>query len=103
MLIARVIGELVSTQKHSSHHGRKALVVQPLDLDGSNRGDPVIALDAVDAGVGDKVLLVTEGFSAMTSVGRPESPIDMAVVGVIDRLDLDGSIAPGPARQQNNS
>jgi len=103
MLIARVIGELVSTQKHASHQGRKALVVQPLDLDGSNRGDPVIALDAVDAGVGDRVLLVTEGFSAMTSVGRPESPIDMAVVGVIDRLDIDGGTAPAPTRNQNNS
>jgi len=90
MLIARVIGEMVSTHKHSSHVGRKALVVQPLDLDGSNRGDPVIAFDAVDAGVGDQVLLVTEGFSAMTCVGRPESPIDMAVVGVIDRIDFDG-------------
>jgi len=69
--------------------GRKALIVQPLDLDGTDRGDAVIAFDAVDAGVGDRVLLVTEGFSAMTSVGRPESPIDMAVVGVIDVLDLD--------------
>src|SRR6266849_6797464 len=97
MLIARVIGELVSTHKHASHQGRKALIVQPLDLDGSNRGDPVIAFDAVDAGVGDRVLLVTEGFSAMTSVGRPQSPIDMAVVGVIDRVDLDplpGTPAP---------
>ncbi len=103
MLIARVIGELVSTHKHASHQGRKALVVQPLDLDGSNRGDPVIALDAVDAGVGDRVLLVTEGFSAMTSVGRPQSPIDMAVVGVIDRLDLDGGTVPAPARKQHNS
>jgi|SRR5579872_2959749 len=103
MLIARVIGEMVSTQKHASHQGRKALVVQPLDLDGSNRGDPVIALDAVDAGVGDRVLLVTEGFSAMTSVGRPESPIDMAVVGVIDRVDIDGSTAPAPVRNQNNT
>jgi len=89
MLIARVIGEMVATHKHSSHVGRKALIVQPLELDGANRGDPVIALDAVDAGVGDRVLLVTEGFSAMTSVGRPQSPIDMAVVGVIDRIDLD--------------
>ena len=92
MLIARVIGELVSSQKHPSHEGRKALIVQPLHLDGSNRGDAVVALDAVDAGVGDRVLLVTEGYSAMTSVGRPESPIDMAVIGVIDRLDFaDGS------------
>jgi ethanolamine utilization protein EutN len=96
MLIARVIGEMVSTHKHSSHVGCKALLVQPLDLDGSNRGDPVIAFDAVDAGVGDRVLLVTEGFSAMTSVGRPQSPIDMAVVGVIDRIDLD-ALAQTPA------
>ena len=88
MLIGRVIGEMISTHKHSSHVGRKALMVQPLNLDGSNRGDAVVALDAVDAGVGDRVLLVTEGFSAMTSVGRPQSPIDMAVIGFIDEIDL---------------
>ena len=88
MLIARVIGELVATQKHSSHEGRKVLLVQPLNLDGSDRGDAVVALDAVDAGVGDRVLLVTEGFSAMTAVGRPLSPIDMAVIGFIDQIDL---------------
>lgn len=88
MLIARVVGEVVATQKHSSHEGRKVLVVQPLNLDGSDRGDAVLALDAVDAGVCDKVLLVTEGFSAMTSVGRPQSPIDMAVIGFIDQVDL---------------
>jgi microcompartment protein CcmK/EutM len=88
MLIARVIGEVVATRKHASHEGRKVLVVQPLNLDGSDRGDAVVALDAVDAGVGDKVLLVTEGFSAMTSVGRPQSPIDMAVIGFIDSVDI---------------
>jgi ethanolamine utilization protein EutN len=88
MLIARVIGEVVSTQKHASHEGRKILLVQPLNLDGTNRGDAVIALDAVDAGVGDRVLLATEGFSAMTAVGRPNSPIDMAVIGFIDHIDI---------------
>jgi len=88
MLIARVIGELVATRKHASHEGRKLLLVQPLNLDGSDRGDAVVALDAVDAGVGDRVLLVTEGFSAMTAVGRPQSPIDMAVIGFIDQIDL---------------
>jgi ethanolamine utilization protein EutN len=88
MLIARVIGEVWATRKHSSHEGRKALLVQPLNLDGTNRGDAVVALDSVDAGVGDRVLLATEGFSAMTSVERPQSPIDMAVIGVIDRIDL---------------
>jgi ethanolamine utilization protein EutN len=88
MLIARVIGEVVSTQKHASHADQKILLVQPLNLDGSDRGDAVVAMDAVDAGIGDRVLLVTEGFSAMTSVGRPTSPIDMAVIGVIDRIDM---------------
>jgi ethanolamine utilization protein EutN len=88
MLIARVIGEVVATQKHESHHGQKILLVQPLNLDGSDRGDPVVALDAVDAGVGDRVLLVMEGFSAMTSVGRPNSPIDSAVIGVIDLIEF---------------
>jgi len=87
-LIARVIGELVATQTHPSPEGRKLLLVQPLNLDGSNRGDAVVALDAVDAGVGDRVLLATEGFSAMTAVGRPQSPIDMAVIGFIDEIQL---------------
>jgi ethanolamine utilization protein EutN len=88
MLIGRVVGDVVATQKHPSHQGRKALLVQPLNLDGTSRGDAVVALDAVDAGPGDRVLLALEGFSAMTAVDRPASPIDMAVVGVIDRLDL---------------
>ena len=88
MLIARVVGEIVATQKHPSHEGRKLLLVQPLNLDGSNRGDAVVAMDAVDAGVGDQVLLVTEGFSAMTAVGRPRSPIDMAVIAFIDHIEL---------------
>ncbi len=94
MLIARVVGELVATHKHPSHEGRKLLLVQPLNLDGSNRGDAVIALDAVDAGVGDRVLLVAEGVSAMTSVGRPQSPIDMAVVGFIDEIELLPDVSP---------
>ena len=88
MLIGRVIGETVATEKHPSHVGRKAMIVQPLNLDGSNRGVAVIALDSADAGVGDRVLLVIEGFSAMTSVGRPNSPIDAAILGVIDHIDL---------------
>ena len=91
MLIGRVVGELVATQKHASHEGRKLLLVQPLNLDGSNRGDAMVALDAVDAGIGDRVLIATEGFSAMTAVGRPNSPIDTAVIGFIDAIEL----APG--------
>ena len=84
----KVVGDVVATQKTPSHVGRKILIVQPLQLDGTNRGEAVLALDSVDAGVGDRVLLVTEGFSAMTAVGRPNSPIDMAVIGIIDTVDL---------------
>jgi ethanolamine utilization protein EutN len=92
MLIGKVIGDVVATQKAASHEGRKILVVQPLNLDGSDRGDVVLALDAVDAGVGDRVLIATEGYGAMTAVGRKDSPIDMAVVGVIDEIDVpDGT------------
>lgn len=88
MLIGRVIGNIVATQKAPSHEGRKILVVQPLNLDGLDRGEVVLALDAVGAGIGERVLIVTEGFCAMTAVERPNSPIDMAVVGVIDSVDL---------------
>ena len=103
MLIARVLGEVVATYKHSSHEGCKLLLVQPLNLDGTDRGDAVVAVDAVDAGAGDRVLLVTEGFSAMTSVGRPQSPIDMAVIGFIDHIDLVADAVPAedkPARKK---
>jgi ethanolamine utilization protein EutN len=88
MIIGRVIGDVVATQKSASHVGRKILLVQPLNLDGTDRGEAVLALDAVDAGVGEQVLVVQEGYSAMTAAGRPNSPIDMTVVGVIDHIDL---------------
>jgi ethanolamine utilization protein EutN len=88
MLIGRVVGDIVATRKHPSHEGQKILCVQLLNLDGSERGIPVLAFDAVDAGVGDRVLVTQEGWSAMTSVGKPFSPIDMAVIGVIDQIEL---------------
>ena len=92
MLIGRIIGNVVATQKSPSHEGRTILVVQPLNLDGSDRGEPLLALDAVDAGVGDRVLIVTEGFCAMTAVGRTNAPIDVAVIGVIDEVELTDGV-----------
>lgn len=88
MIVGRVIGDVVATQKSQSHQGRKILMVQPLNLDGTDRGEIVLALDAVDAGIGERVLVVQEGWSAMTAAGRPNSPIDMTVVGIIDHLEL---------------
>lgn len=89
MIIARVVGNVVATRKQQSHEGKKILLVQPLDLEGQPAGDVLVAMDAVGAGVGDRVLAVQEGFSAMTSVGHIESPIDAAVVGVIDMVELE--------------
>lgn len=88
MILARVIGQIVATQKEASHVGKKILLVQPLTLQEEPFGDPFVALDAVDAGVGDRVLAVQEGFSAMTSVGHAEAPIDAAVIGVVDHVEL---------------
>jgi len=88
MLIGRIVGELVATEKHPSHQGRKLLLVQPLNLDGTNRGDAVVALAVENTGIGDRVLLSTDGYAASSAVGRPQSPIDMAVIGYIDEIEL---------------
>ena len=89
MILAKVIGQIVATQKDPSHEGQKILLVQPLTIHQEPIGDPLVALDAVDAGVGDRVLAVQEGFSAMTSVGHTAAPIDAAVIGVVDRVELE--------------
>ncbi len=89
MILGRVLGEVVATHKHPSHERRKVLLVQPVDPDESTRGETILALDAVDAGIGDRVLVVQEGYAAMTAAGRPNSPIDMTIVGVVDTVEMD--------------
>ena len=88
MQIGRVIGDLSATQKHASHEGKTLLLVQPLGLDGNATGNPVVAVDGVKAGVGDRVLLVYDRFAASTAAGLKQAPLDAAVIGVIDRVDL---------------
>ncbi len=89
MLIGKVIGEVVASEKHDSHQDLKLLTVAVLELDGSERGDaPYVAVDSVDAGVGDRVLITLDGYGAMSSVDRKLAPIDCAVVGVVDDLEL---------------
>jgi len=95
MLIARVVGDLTATQKHPSHEGRKILLVQPLNLDGSERGAPMVALDSVSAGIGEQVLVTTDGYAAFTAVGHKLAPIDAAVIGIIDHVELAGASSAG--------
>ena len=90
MILARVVGNIVATQKDERYEGSRILVVQPVDLDGTDSGDELLALDSVDAGVGDTVVVVREGWSASTaSTGRPGAAIDSAIVGVVDKIDYD--------------
>lgn len=88
MILGRVIGEVVATQRHSSHQERKVLLVQPVSPEDREVGDAILALDAVDAGVGDRVLVVQEGYAAMTAAGRTAAPIDMTIVGVVDVVEM---------------
>ncbi len=88
MLIARVVGDVTATIKHPSHEGCKILLVQPLDLDGTDRGNPVVAIDSVNAGIGERVLLVQDGYAAFTAAGHKLAPMDAAVIGIIDNVEL---------------
>ena len=90
MQIARVVGTVVSTQKHRAFEGAKLLLVQPLNLDDTPRGNVVLAVDGVGAGVHEKVLLVLEGRAAGEALGRKGAPVDAAVIGIIDQMDVDG-------------
>ncbi len=70
MLIGRVVGTLVSTQKHRKFEGAKLLIVQPLGPDDTPRGNAVLAIDGVGAGVHEKVLIVLEGRAAGEALGK---------------------------------
>jgi len=88
MILARVVGNVVSTQKDPRYEGGRIMVVRPMNPDGSDAGDELLALDAVDSGVGDAVVVVREGWSASTSsTGSPGAAIDSAIIGVVDNLD----------------
>ena len=83
MQIARVIGTVVSTVKNESLHGRKFLLVQTVDAELNDRGKPMIALDAVGAGVGELVFWC-RGKEAAFPFKRDATPTDCTIVGIID-------------------
>lgn len=90
MILARVVGNVVATQKNERYEGGRILVVEPINPDGTSAGDELLALDSVDAGVGDTVVVVREGWSASTaSTGSPGAAIDSAIVGVVDTIEYD--------------
>lgn len=89
MILGEVTGSVVATAKHYKLEGRKLLMVQPLGIDERSRGTAVVAVDGVGAGEGDRVLVVHEGRSASMVSDRLESPLDAAVIAIVDHVELE--------------
>ena len=90
MYLARVVGDVVSTHRHQNLGGRKLLLVRRLDLQDNEEGTEVVALDVIGVGRGEKVLVVQEGGAARALFKNDKIPVQAVVVGVVDRVDLEG-------------
>ena len=90
MTLGRVTGTVISTVKLEVLSGYKILMVQPVDPQGKDTGAVTLALDSVQAGVGDTVLVIDEGNSSRMIVGDSMAPIRTMVVGIVDQVQLGG-------------
>jgi microcompartment protein CcmK/EutM len=90
MFLARVIGDVVATVKHDQLGGRKLLLVQPVTPAGAATGRATIAVDAVDSGPGDLVLVADEGNMAAQVLRCARGPVRTVIVGVVDRVEVGG-------------
>ena len=90
MIIAKVVGNIWATRKEEALVGRKLMIVQPSRLTGEPLGECMVAVDAIDAGIGEMVLVAT-GSGARKSVGQEDSPIDACIVAIIDIHEVQRS------------
>ena len=102
MILGRIVGTVVATRKDDRLVSTKLLVVRPIDPTGAFEGNYLVAVDTVDAGNGETVLIVS-GSSARMAAGLKDCPVDAAIVGIIDHIDVDDSArarraAPATAR-----
>ncbi len=88
MILCKVTGTIVSTQKSLTLKDYKLLLVRPIDLDGKSIGKDILAVDSVDAGVNDTVLIIQEGAGAQQVLKRKDMPVHTVIVAVVDGLDL---------------
>jgi ethanolamine utilization protein EutN len=86
MILARVVGEVVSTQKRPQFEGAKLLIVQPETPAGAKTGTALLAIDSVGAGRGELVIAVLEGRAAGEALGKKLAPVDAAILGIVDQL-----------------
>jgi len=89
MILCKVTGTIVSTQKNPSLKDRKLLLIQALNLDGTLSGRDILAVDDVDAGVGDTVLAIQEGAGAQQILQRKDVPVHTVIVAVVDGYSLE--------------
>ena len=89
MVIAKVVGTVVSTIKHPAYHGYKLLIVQPMHLANQSLDNTFLALDTVDAGIGDTVLVMREGNGARQVTQIKDAPIISMIVGILDSIELE--------------
>jgi len=88
--LCKVTGTIVSTQKNQALREYKLLIVQPVDLTGELIGKEALAIDTVDAGVGDTVLIIQEGAGAQQALKRKDAPVHTVIVAVVDGIDVAG-------------
>jgi len=91
VILARVVGEVVSTQKRPQFEGAKLLILQPETPSGEKTGSALLAIDSVGAGRGERVIAVLEGRAAGEALGKKLSPVDAAIVGIVDHVDVEES------------
>ena len=98
MILARVIGNAWSTVQHRCYDGKSVMVVQAVDTDGRTPNGPeFLAVDSVQAGPGDLVLVAREGNAARQVLGRDDDPFHAVILGVVDEVHADGRLTPGNA------
>jgi ethanolamine utilization protein EutN len=87
MNIGRVIGTVVATRKDDTLVGCKLMITQPLTMNKEAKGEPIITVDTVGAGIGE-LIIYTEGTAARNAARKRESSIDAAIVGIVDNIDV---------------
>ena len=91
MILGKITGTVVSTEKHKVLEGHKLLIVQPINPDGEKKGKSLVAIDVVQAGIGDIALVMDEGNSGRMILGDPEAPVRSVIVGIVDAVENEQS------------
>lgn len=93
MLLAKVKGNVVSTPKNKYLSGQKLLLVHPVDFDNNYIGNKdIIALDLIDAGIGDTVLIVQEGDAVQQILGHSNAPVNTMIVAIVDNIEINNNL-----------